>query len=102
MSNRSICISISRLNYFFSLFFSDFLWVELLHTTKKDHTSLAVLAWWFDGCISYLGMSVKPPLKSPSFEKMVLCLNELNYKGGLTTRHNFRNLVILGNFVTLE
>jgi len=41
---------------------------------------------------------LNPPLKLPNFEKMALCLNEQNYKGGLTSRHNFRKLLILENF----
>jgi len=56
-----------------------FLGVELLRITTKDHTSLAELAWWFDGCISYLGTSVHPPTNIPNFEKIVLYLHELNF-----------------------
>jgi len=40
--------------------------------------------------------------KTPNFEKMTLYLNELNFKGRLTNRHNFEKLLILENFVTLE
>jgi len=43
-----------------------------------------------------------PPLKTPNFEKMALYLNELNFKGGLTHRHDFEKLLILENFVPLE
>ncbi len=75
----------------FLYFFTKILGVEHLRTTKKDHTSLAELAWWFDGCISYLRTSVHPPLKMSSFEKMTLRLNEPNFSGGLTSRCNFEN-----------
>ncbi len=81
---------------------TNFLGVELLHTTTKDHTSLAGIPWWIDGCISYLGTSVHPPLKMTNFEKMTLYLNELNFIGGLTLRYDFRKFVILENLVTLE
>ena len=73
--------------------------VELLGTTQKDHTCLAGTSWWFEGCISYLGTSVQPPLKTPDFEKLVLCLIMVKLEGGLTPRHNYTKLLILENFV---
>ena len=73
--------------------------VELLGTTQKDHTCLAGTSWWFEGCISYLGTSVQPPLKTPDFEKLALCLIVLKLEGGLTPRHNYTKSLILGNFV---
>jgi len=69
--------------------------------TTKDHTCLAELAWWIDGCLSYLGTSVHPPIKMPNFEKITLCLNPIIFKGGLTFRHIFSKFIILENFVIL-
>lgn len=67
--------------------------------TLKDHAPLAGRAWWNWGCIFYLGTSVQPPIKTPNFENITLCLNMLILWGGLTPRLNFVKLVILKNFV---
>lgn len=89
-SSFVICIIHSIVIFlWFSFFFYLFYGVELLGVTLKIDQCFMGTSWWFGGWLFYTGMNAKPPLFMPYFEKMTLCLNTPEIKGGLTARLNF-------------